>query len=83
MGNTTRNDFSSNLNDDTHVDIDVLSVYVQDEIRLTQQLSVVLGARFDEFEISVLNVPASETRRRKDDEVSPRVGGIYKPVVIM
>lgn len=83
VGNTTRNDFSLDLNDDTHVDIDVLSVYLQDEVRLTQQLSVVLGARFDEFEISVLNVPASETRRRKDDEVSPRAGVIYKPMASM
>ena len=83
VGNSTRNDFSLDLNDDTHVDIDVLSVYLQDEVRLTQQLSVVLGARFDEFEISVLNVPASETRRRKDDEVSPRAGVIYKPMASM
>jgi catecholate siderophore receptor len=83
VGNTTRNDFNSDLNDDTHVDIDVLSVYLQDEVRLSQQLSVVLGARFDEFEISVLNVPASETRRRTDDEVSPRAGVIYKPTASM
>ena len=79
VGSTTRNDFNRDLNDDTHVDIKVFSFYVQDEISLTQQLSVVLGARFDDFEISVLNVPADETRQRKDDEISPRLGIIYKP----
>jgi catecholate siderophore receptor len=44
---------------------------------------VVLGARFEAFELSVLNVPASETRRRTDDEVSPRAGVIYKPTASM
>ena len=78
-GSATRNNFNRDLNDDTHVDIKVFSLYAQDEISLTQQLSVVLGARFDEFEISVLNMLVDETRQRKDDEISPRAGIIYKP----
>jgi catecholate siderophore receptor len=39
----------------------------------------VLGARFDSFDITVFNVPAAETRSRKDEEISPRLGLIYKP----
>ena len=78
-GSVIRNNFNRDLNDDTHVDIKVFSLYAQDEISLTQQLSVVLGARFDEFEISVLNMLVDETRQRKDDEISPRAGIIYKP----
>lgn len=78
-GSAIRNNFNRDLNDDTHVDIKVFSLYAQDEISLTQQLSVVLGARFDEFEISVLNMLVDETRQRKDDEISPRAGIIYKP----
>ena len=78
-GIATANDFSQDLNDDTRVGIDVFSIYLQDEIKLTDSFRLVLGGRFDQFEIGVFNVPANESRSRKDDEVSPRVGVIYKP----
>jgi len=78
-GLPTVNDFSVDLNDDTRVDIDVFSAFIQDEIQLTENLDVVLGARFDSFDITVFNVPAAETRSRKDEEISPRLGLIYKP----
>ena len=39
-----------------------------------------LGAWYDEFDISVVNVKnVGEKRSRKDSEVSPRAGVIYKP----
>ena len=69
----------SDLNDDTRVNIDVTSVYVQDQIEISEQLDVLVGARFDSFDIEVFNAEANETRDRKDDEVSPRFGIIYKP----
>ncbi|MEM7360009.1 MAG: TonB-dependent siderophore receptor [Pseudomonadota bacterium] len=69
----------SDLNDDTRVNIDVVSLYVQDQIEVSEQLDILLGARFDSFDIEVFNVPANETRTRKDEEVSPRLGIIYKP----
>ncbi len=78
-GNPTSNDFSVDLNDDTRVDIDVFSVFIQDEIQLTDQLDLILGARFDSFDIDVYNVKSDERRSRKDEEVSPRFGLIYKP----
>ena len=78
-GVTATNDFTADLNDDTRVDIDVFSFYVQDEIEVSEKLDVVLGARFESFDIEVFNVPADETRSREDDEVSPRFGLIYKP----
>ena len=78
-GLATVNDFSSKLNDDTHVEIDALSLFVQDEIQLSEKLIAVLGARYDEFDIEVNNVKGAEVRSRKDDEVSPRAGLIYKP----
>lgn len=73
------NDFTADLNDFTQVEIDVFSAYIQDEIKLTDWLNVVLGARFDSFDIEVVNVPDSETRTRKDEEISPRLGLIFKP----
>lgn len=69
----------SALNDDTHVDLDVYSFYVQDEIALSENLDLVLGARFDSFDIEVFNVKADELRNRTDEEVSPRAGVVYKP----
>ncbi|MGQ8363900.1 TonB-dependent receptor [Glaciecola sp. 1036] len=71
----------SDLNDDTRVDLDVFSAYLQDEIKLTENFHLVLGARFDQFEIQVFNADPNvlETRTRKDEEISPRAGIIYKP----
>ena len=73
-GLPTRNDFTSNLNDDTHVDIDVVSLFVAGEIQLSENFIAVIGARYDEFDISVNNIKAGEVRSRKDDEISPRGG---------
>jgi len=79
-GISTVNDFTTDLNDFTEVDIDVRSFYIQDEIALSENLDVVFGARLDSFDIQVLNVPAGEIRSRKDDEVTPRFGVVYKPL---
>lgn len=78
-GRTTTNDFTVDLNDDTRVDIDVFSFYIQDEIELTDWLNVVVGGRFDSFDITVNNIPGAEIRTRKDEEFSPRAGLIIKP----
>lgn len=78
-GQPTTNSFTTDLNDDTRVDIDVFSAYIQDEIEVTDWLNVVLGARFDSFDIEVFNVPANDRRSRRDEEISPRLGVILKP----
>jgi len=78
-GLPTSNSFTADLNDDTRVNIDVFSAYIQDEIQITDRFDVVIGARFDSFDIEVFNAKANETRSRKDEEVSPRAGLIFKP----
>ncbi|WP_306253815.1 TonB-dependent siderophore receptor [Parvularcula sp. IMCC14364] len=78
-GNPTSNDFTVDLNDDTRVSIDIFSAYIQDEIEISEKLDLIIGARFDSFDIEVFNVPANETRTRTDEEVSPRFGLVYKP----
>ncbi len=80
LGVQTLNDFTVDLNDDTRVGIEVVSVYAQDEMAVTESLDLVLGARFDQFEIDVFNVPASESRSKREEEVSPRIGVVYKPM---
>jgi len=66
------------LMDDTQSDLEVYSFYVQDEIQLLEQLQLVLGARFDSFDIDVSGV-GGVTGSQKDQEVSPRGGLVYKP----
>lgn len=78
-GLATSNDFSIDINDDTRVQIDVFSAYIQDEIALSDMFDIVVGARFDSFDIEVNNVVAGEIRSRKDEEISPRLGAIFKP----
>lgn len=78
-GATTTNDFSVSLNDDTEANVSVFSVYLQDEIEISDKLDIIIGARFDSFDIEVFNVPAAETRARTDEEISPRLGFVFKP----
>ncbi len=78
-GAATSNSFARDLNDDTRVSIDVYSVYIQDQVEVTSWLDVVLGLRYDSFDIEVNNVVAGEIRTRKDEEFSPRAGVILKP----
>ena len=73
------NDFSRDLNDDT-VSVKVTSAYIQDEISVNQYFDVVMGARFDSFDITVDNIASSEQRSRKDERISPRFGLVAKPL---
>jgi catecholate siderophore receptor len=74
------NDFSRDLNDDTRVSVKVTSAYIQDEISVNQYFDVVMGARFDSFDITVDNIASSEQRSRKDERISPRFGLVAKPL---
>jgi catecholate siderophore receptor len=79
-GLATSNSYTTDLNDDTRVGIDVRSLYVQDEIAISEQLDLIVGARYDSFDINVFNVVANESRNRKDDKVTPRGGLVFKPM---
>ncbi|MDF1656742.1 MAG: TonB-dependent siderophore receptor [Verrucomicrobiales bacterium] len=79
-GNLATNNFNVDLNDDTRVNIDTYSIFLQDEIALSDHLDLVLGARFDSFDIEVFNAVNGQTRTRRDEEISPRLGLIIKPV---
>ena len=79
-GVESANDFSRDLNDDTRVSVKVTSAYIQDEISVNQYFDVVMGARFDSFDITVDNIASSEQRSRKDERISPRFGLVAKPL---
>lgn len=70
----------SNLVRDRESDVEVMSVYAQDQIDLGRYFKLIAGVRFDAFEIDVNDMFASEQFNRKDEEVSPRVGLIFKPM---
>ncbi len=77
-GDPTRLTFTD-VNDDTEADLQVFSAYIQDEIALSDNFDIILGARFDSFDFEVDDRVAGETRGRKDEKVSPRLGLVYKP----
>lgn len=83
-GVATMNDFfaAGSLNDRNESTVEVFSLYVQDQIEINPFLDIVLGARLDSFDQSTTNLvdPAAPvTTDRSDEEISPRLGIIYKP----
>ena len=84
-GNPTTNSFAVDLNDDTEADVRVYSTYIQDQIELTNWLDVIVGVRFDSFDIDVdnietfINTGQREILSRTDEKFSPRLGIILKP----
>lgn len=79
-GAATAINFNNTLNRATDVDLQVYSLFVQDEIQLLEPLTLVLGARFDSFDIDVKdNKTAGNDGSQSDSEVTPRAGIVYKP----
>lgn len=73
---------------DRESDVTFASVFIQDEVQVTDNLILVAGLRLDQFDIDVvdlyeISVDASAENTgflsSDDSEVSPRVGVIYKP----
>jgi len=83
-GQTTTVAFSD-LNDDTEADVEVFSLYIQDQIAISDNLDILVGGRFDTFDIAVdnietfINTGEREILERRDSEFSPRLGLVYKP----
>ncbi len=62
-------------------EVKFMSVYLQDQIDLTDQIKLVGGVRFDRFDIEVLDIfNGNQNFDRVDEEFSFRGGVIYKPV---
>lgn len=71
---------------DRESDVRFTSLYVQDQVSVTDQFKLLLGMRYDAFDISVFDIieqndgDAIDGRfEREDTEVTPRLGFIYKP----
>ena len=71
---------------DRESEVDFTSVYLQNQMALTDEFVLLLGLRYDSFDIDVLDVIEQNDGDaidgnfdRKDSEVTPRYGFIYKP----
>ena len=78
-GVRTYNDFTADLKSSTQSDIEVTSIYIQDQIDVTDNFKVLLGGRLDNFDITVRDIKNGTSESREDEEFSPRAGLIYKP----
>lgn len=65
---------------DNHVNANVGSGYIQDQIELNRFLQVIAGTRFDHFDLRFHNNRNNSDLRRIDNLVSPRFGVVIKPV---
>jgi len=77
----------SNLVRDRSSDVDFLSVYIQDQFDLTKQFKLVVGFRYDEFDINIFDILEANDSdaidgnfNRRDNEITPRLGAIFKPM---
>ncbi len=71
---------------DRESEVTFTSLYIQDQVSLTDQFKVVLGFRYDEFDIDVFDIIEQNDGdaqngdfSRNDSEITPRYGFIYKP----
>ena len=74
----------TSINDDTESDVRFTSIYLQDQLSLSDNFKVVLGLRHDSFDMDAVNIKARDEGSRsefsrKDQELTPRLGAIYKP----
>lgn len=65
---------------DRKSDTDITAFYLQDQISLSPQWQIILGARHDKFEVDFTNELNGDRIKTTDNKVSPRAGLIYKPI---
>lgn len=78
-GIATSVDFATTLKSKTSSDIKVASIYMQDQIDLTNNIKLMIGGRHDSFDITVADIKNMTSESRKDTEFSPRAGLVFKP----
>jgi len=59
--------------------VNFFSAYVQDEIALGRMVDLILGVRYDRFEIEGEDIAEGFSFDRTDEKWSPRVGLVFKP----
>ena len=65
---------------DNHLKTNLAATYLQDQIELSRYAQLVVGLRYDYFDLRFHNNRNGDNLRRIDNLVSPRVGLVIKPV---
>ena len=78
-GVSTALDYVTKLNRQTASDISVTSIFIQDQIDLSDNWKLMVGGRLDDFDITVDDIKNGTSESRNDNTFSPRAGVIYKP----
>lgn len=61
--------------------VDILALYIQDQIELLPQLQAIAGVRYDLFEVDFVQKNGAGAQIKTTDHlISPRFGLIYKPI---
>jgi catecholate siderophore receptor len=60
--------------------LNIASGYVQDQMELTRWLQLLVGARYDSFDLTALDMNTNIQRNRVDEKISPRAAVIVKPI---
>jgi catecholate siderophore receptor len=73
--------FRPNATDaNNHGVVDVVGIYIQDQITILPQLKAVLGLRYDNFDLNFTNNRTGDRFHVTNGLLSPRAGLIYKPI---
>ncbi|MDZ8031000.1 TonB-dependent siderophore receptor [Nostoc sp. DedSLP04] len=59
---------------------DSLGIYLQDQIALTENLKLLLGARFDGFDQTSEDFSSNTETNQSNSALSPRFGIVYQPI---
>lgn len=71
LSNTSRNQAS---------EIDIFALYIQDQIKISEQWQAIVGVRHDQLKTHYDNIKSNQTLDVTDSLVSPRAGLIFKPL---
>ena len=70
---------TGNGNRSTRADLDQFSLYLQDQLSITDDIQLIAGVRYDEFSLAVTDNFTRGTVARVDRVWSPRAGLVVKP----
>lgn len=78
LSNFTFSALQNNAINDT--ELTTASAYIQDQLEITKYFQIIGGLRFERFDLDYTNQFNGDEFSRVDEEVSPRLGFVFKPI---
>ena len=66
-------------NREVRTEVDLLSFYAQDQLRISDTLELVAGLRWDRFNLALADQRTGAAFSRTDNLLSPRLGAVWSP----